>query len=173
MSQRSILLCSTITALGFAFSLSNSVAQQRQHVSYKTSAENAKYVQMLNVEVGDVPNHIVRVFDLHRTHPDGPVINGSKLVEESVRGMTEVTDGGGSSTVYGIYVLANGDKFFAKMLQVNQNNAGKVMATGIGPITGGTGKLADMHGVVHFTVNFDVKSGFNEGQADIDYTIGK
>jgi hypothetical protein len=148
-------------------------AQQMQHVSYKTSAENAKYVQMLNVEVGDVPNHIVRAFDLHRTHPDGPVINGLKLTEESVRGMTEVIDGGGSSTVYGIYVLENGDKFFAKILQVNQSNSGKVMATGIGPITGGTGKLSDIHGVVHFVVNFDVKSGFNEGQTDIDYTIGK
>jgi hypothetical protein len=162
-----------ICAALLLMSASSAVAQQRQHVSYRTSAENAKYVQMLNVEVGDVPNHIVRVFDLHRTHPDGPVVNGSKLVEESVRGMTEVTEGGGSSTVYGIYVLENGDKFFAKILQVNQSNAGKVMATGIGPITGGTGKLADMHGVVHFVVNFDVKSGFNEGQTDIDYSIGK
>ena len=166
-------ILAAITALGLAFSLGSSVAQQRQHVSYKTSSENAKYVQQLNVEVGDVPNHIVRVFDLHRTHPAGPIINGSKLVEESVRGMTEITDGNGSSTVYGVYVLESGDKFFAKILQVNQNNAGKVAATGIGPITGGTGKLAEMHGVVHFTVNFDVKSGFNEGQTDIDYSIGK
>ncbi|HLH96896.1 MAG TPA: hypothetical protein VKW08_17430 [Xanthobacteraceae bacterium] len=146
---------------------------QQQHVSYKTSSENAKYVQQLNVEVGDVPNHIVRAFDLHRTHPDGPVINGSKLVEESVRGMTELSGGSGSSTVYGIYTLANGDKFFARILQVNQNADGKVTATGIGPITGGTGKLADMHGVVSFVVNFDVKSGFNEGKTDIDYILGK
>jgi hypothetical protein len=94
-------------------------------------------------------------------------------VEESVRGMTEVTDGSGSSTVYGIYVLDNGDKFFAKILQVNQNNGGRVAATCIGPITGGTGKLADIHGIVHFTVTFDVKSGFNEGQTDIDYAIEK
>jgi len=130
-------------------------------------------MQQLNVEVGDVPNHIVRVFDLHRNHPAGPIINGSKLIEESVRGMTEVTDGNGSSTVYGVYVLESGDKFSAKILQVNQNNAGKVAATGIGPITGGTGKLAEMRGVVHLTVNFDVKSGFNEGQTDIDYSIGK
>jgi hypothetical protein len=149
------------------------LAQQKQHVSYKTSSENSKYLQQLNVEVGDVPNHIVRVFDLHRTHPDGPMINGSKLVEESIRGTTELSGGSGSSTVYGIYVLASGDKFFAKILQVNQNNDGKVTATGIGPITGGTGKLAEMHGVVSFVVNFDVKSGFNEGQTDIDYTMGK
>ena len=163
----------TAAALLLLVIASPSFAQQKQHVSYKTSTENAKYIQQLNVEVGDVPNHIVRVFDLHRTHPDGPVINGSKLAEESVRGMTELSGVSGSSTVYGVYVLANGDKFFAKILQVNQNIDGKVTATGIGPITGGTGKLADMHGVVSFVVNFDVKSGFNEGQTDIDYTIGK
>ena len=58
-------------------------------------------------------------------------------------------------------------------LTVNQNNDGKVTASGIGPITGGTGKLADMHGVIDFVVNFDVMSSFNEGQTDIDHTIGK
>jgi hypothetical protein len=173
MNRRSILNIAAITMLGLAFSLGSSAAQQKQHVSYKTSAENAKYLQQLNVDVGDAPNHVVRVFDLHRTHPNGPLINGSKLVEEWVRGMTEITESGGSSTVYGVYVLDGGDKFFAKILQVNQNNGGRVSATGIGPITGGTGKLADMHGVVHFTVEFDVKSGFNEGQTDIDYSIGK
>jgi hypothetical protein len=164
---------SLASLLGLVLSSGVAFAQQTQHVSYKTSSENTKYVQQLNVEVGDVPNHIVRVFDVHRTHPNGPVINGSKLVEESVRGMTELTGDGGSSTVYGVYVLESGDKFFGKILQVNRNSAGKVTATGIGPITGGTGKLADMHGVVSFVVNFDVKSGFNEGQTDIDYTIGK
>jgi hypothetical protein len=87
--------------------------------------------------------------------------------------MTELTGDGGASTVYGVYVLENGDKFFAKILQVNQNSAGRVVATGIGPIRGGTGKLTDMHGVVSFTVTFDVNSGFNEGQTDIDYSIGK
>ncbi len=30
-----------------------------------------------------------------------------------------------------------------------------------------------VNGVVQFAVNFDVKSGFNEQQTDIDYTIGK
>jgi len=47
-------------------------AQQRQHVSYKTSSENTKYVQQLNVEVGDVPNTLFRVFDLHRNTRRGP-----------------------------------------------------------------------------------------------------
>jgi hypothetical protein len=69
--------------------------------------------------------------------------------------------------------MENGDRFFARFSQVNKNSSGKIDASGVGPITGGTGKLADIHGTVQFAVTFDVKSGFNEGQTDIDYTIGK
>jgi hypothetical protein len=167
----------TITTAAFlclSIALATSAhSQQRQHVTYKNSAETTKYVQQLNVDAGDVPNHIVRVFDLHRTHQNGPVIDGIKLVEETARGTTDITDGNGSSVVYQVFVMENGDRFFAKLAQVNQKNGDKISASGIGPITGGTGKLADIHGTVQFVVNFDVKSGFNEGQSDIEYFIGK
>jgi hypothetical protein len=169
MSRRSTLAIALLSVvLG-----TSALAQQRQHVTYKTSAENAKYVQQLNVDAGDAPNHIVRIFDLHRTHPNGPVLNGLKLVDETARGTTDITDGNGTSVVYEVYTMENGDQFFAKLAQVNQKSGDKISATGIGPITGGTGKFADMHGTIHFVVNFDVKSGFNEGQTDIDYVIGK
>jgi hypothetical protein len=158
--------------MAVALSAANAVAQEQQHVSYKTTAENTE-VHATNVDVGDVPNHIVRVFDVHRTHRNGPMINGVRLVEEFARGTTDVTDSNGTSVGYGMYVMENGDRFFARFTQVNKNNSGKIAATGVGPITGGMGKLADIHGFVHFDVNFDVKSGFNEQQTDIDYTIGK
>jgi hypothetical protein len=150
----------------------NAVGQEKQHASYKTSSENTE-VHATNVDVGDVPNHVVRVFDVHRTHRNGPMINGVRLVEEFARGMTDVTDSNGTSVGYGVYVMENGDRFFARFTQVNKNSSGKIAASGVGPITGGTGKLADIHGVVQFVVNFDLKSGFNEQQTDIDYTIGK
>jgi hypothetical protein len=35
------------------------LAQEKQQVSFKSSAENNKITQSYNVEVGDVPNHIV------------------------------------------------------------------------------------------------------------------
>src|SRR5215472_754320 len=102
-----------LIAAGLALAAIQAYAQQAQHVSYKTSAENTKYAQQLNVDAGDVANHIVRVFDLHRTHPSGPTINGLKLVEEFARGTTDVIDNNGTSTVYSTYVMENGDKFFA------------------------------------------------------------
>jgi hypothetical protein len=177
MSKSSALAVKAIATLCFVLAplASGTAAEQAQRVSYKTSAENAKYAQQLNVEAGDVPNHIVRVFDLRRIHPasTAPVVNGLKIVEEWVRGTTDIIDGNGSSAVYGVYVMENGDKFFARIAQVNQSKSGKITAVGSGPITGGTGKLAEIHGSVQYIVNFDVKSGFNEGQTDIEYAIGK
>jgi hypothetical protein len=170
--KRAARISACLIAAGLVLAAIQAYAQQAQHVSYKTSAENTKYAQQLNVDAGDVANHIVRVFDLHRTHPSGPTINGLKLVEEFARGTTDVIDNNGTSTVYGTYVMENGDKFFARMAQVNKNNDGRISATGVGPITGGTGKLANIHGFVQFVVSFDLKSGFNEGQTDIDYRIG-
>lgn len=174
MNLRTTLGLTTMTllCLGIAVPADNAVAQEKQHVSYKNTSENTE-VRATNVDVGDVPNHIVRVFDVHRTHQNGPMINGVRLVEEFARGATDVTDNNGASVGYGVFVLENGDRFFSRFTQVNKNSSGKIAATGIGPITGGTGKMADIHGFVQFVVNFDVKSGFNEQQTDIDYTIGK
>jgi hypothetical protein len=162
-----------VTVLTCASSINLSFAQEKQHISFKTSAANTKYIHQLNVDVGDVSNHVVRVFDLQRTHPNPPVINGVKLVEETARGTTDIIEGYGTSTGYGTYIMENGDKFNYRFTQVNQNDGGKITATGAGPITGGTGKFADLHGFVHFVVVFDVKSGFNEGQTDIEYWSGK
>ena len=61
-------------ALCAAFSLGagNASAQEMKHVSYKTSAANSKYVQQLNIDAGDVPKHIVRVWSIIRDHHADP-----------------------------------------------------------------------------------------------------
>jgi hypothetical protein len=176
MYRRMTVTLTTMALLSLAIALpaGNAVAQQRQQVSFKVSSENSKYTQQLNVDVGDVPNHMVRIFDLHRAYPNNaPVINGLKLVEESARGIADLTDGYGTSTLYGVYVMENGDKFFARSANVVQSGSGKLATTQVGYITGGTGKFAGMQGIVRASGNFDPKSGFSENQTDIEYLIGK
>ena len=67
MYRRMTVTLATMALLSLAIALpaGNAVAQQRQQVSFKVSSENSKYTQQLNVDVGDVPNHMVRIFDLH------------------------------------------------------------------------------------------------------------
>jgi hypothetical protein len=101
------------------------------------------------------------------------VINGLKLADDTSWGLTDIVDGNGSATVYTAYSMDNGDKFFARANLVIENAGGKLTATQVGRITGGTGKLIGIQGSIRVVTHFDIKSGFNEGQTDIDYSIGK
>jgi hypothetical protein len=174
MNMRSTLVMTALLCPAVALPDSNAFAQQRQQVSIKVPAENTKYTQQLNIDVGDVPNHIVRVFELHYTFPTGaPVINGVKVVDGWARGVADYHDGNGPDPLYLVYVMENGDKFFAQTAGVVQRNTEKLAATQVGYITGGTGKFAGMQGIVRTSANFDFKTGFNESQTDIEYSIGK
>ena len=149
-------------------------AQQMQQISFKTPSGDSKYTQQVNIEVGDLPNHIIRIFEVHRIYPtNAPVINGLKLVEEWGRGAADYMDGNGNAYVYDEYVMENGDKFFARSVFVTQRTSGIINATQVGYITSGTGKLAGMHGIIRVSVNFDPKTGFNEIETKIEYTPGK
>jgi hypothetical protein len=175
MNRRNTLNLSAIAALGFALSLSNAVAQQKQHVSFKTPAENTKYTQQQAIDVGDVPGHQVRVYEIHRTYPNNaPVINGVKLVESWSRGITDYIDGNGPNTTYNIYILENGDKFSTRAALVAQSlGSGKITTTSAGSITSGTGKLAGIQGIIRTTGTAEPKAGVNENMTEIDYSIEK
>jgi hypothetical protein len=176
MYRRAAFILSVMAALCLAVTLPacSAVAQQKQQVSFKAPAENSKYTQQLIVDVGDVPNHIVRAFEIRFTYPNNaPVINGSKVVETWGRGITDYIDGNGSLTVYNVIVMENGDKVFARLTGVTSNTSAKLTATQVGYITGGSGKFVGVQGTVRISTNFDYKAGFNESQFDIEYSMGK
>jgi hypothetical protein len=177
MNRRTALALTTMALLCLAVPLPtrSALAQQKQHISFKTPAENSKYTQQQAIDVGDVPGHQVRVYELHRTFSDNaPVINGLKLVETWGRGVTDYVDGNGPNTTYTVYVLENGDKFFTRAALVAQSTgSGKITTVSAGSITGGTGKLAGIQGIVQTTGKADPKAGFNEGQTDLEYWINK
>jgi hypothetical protein len=174
MKMRATIVTAALLCLAVALPGTNGLAQEKQHVSFKTPAENGKFTQQLIIDVGDAPEHIVRAFEIHFTYPNNaPVIDGLKLVETWGRGITDYIDGNGSATVYVVIALENGDRVFARVTGVTAKTSEKLAATQVGFITGGTGKLAGMQGVVRITANFDYKTGFNETQFDIDYSIAK
>jgi hypothetical protein len=132
-----------LASLAAALSPSTAFAQQKQQISLKVPAENSKFIVSQNIEVGDVPNHIVRLFEVQARLPSNtPSINGLKLVELWQRGITELTEGNGSATKYFMFAMDNGDKFFVRAATVVQNVSGKITATSAGRIFGGTGRLA-------------------------------
>ena len=52
-----------------AFSMTNASAQEKCKMSGSTPAANSTYTQQHVLDVGDVPGHQVRIFELHRTYP--------------------------------------------------------------------------------------------------------
>jgi hypothetical protein len=168
---------STLTMVVLLCLGSNALAQQRQQVFFKVPAESTKYIVSQNVDVDDVPNHIVRLFDVHWSLPNNPpTINGLNLADIFARGTADLTDGYGSTTAYFVFRVENGDKFFAPYTSVVQSASGKITATTVGHITGGTGQLAGIHGIIRQIINIDPRPGAaspGDSQYEIDYSIDK
>ena len=48
-----------LISLAIAAPADHAVAQEKQQVSFKAPAKDSKYEHQLNIDLGDVPNHIV------------------------------------------------------------------------------------------------------------------
>jgi len=173
---------STLTLLAFAILCSAVVlesnrasAQQMERAAFKSAPENTKYTQQHVIDVGDVPNHQVRIYEIHRTYPTNPpVINGEKLKEQWTRATSDYTDNSGSGVTYSVYILENGDKFFVRTSLIAQSEGGgKLTATTVGTITGGTGKFAGMQGKTLGVAHADPKANINENQTTIEFRIAQ
>ena len=178
MNRHTITLTAmALLSLAVSLPAGSALAQQKQQVSFKVLAENNKYGTQQNVAIGDGPNHIVRVFEVHSTFPsNAPVINGLKLTEIWNRGIADIGDGAGNGSTYFVFVMEGGDKFFVRNANVIQPAAaaGKFVATTVGHITGGTGKLATIQGIARQVTTFDPIAGVpGESQFDIEYSMGK
>jgi hypothetical protein len=177
MNRRTTIMLMTTALLGLAVAVpaGDAFAQQTQRVSYKVGAENSKYTQQQFLDVGDAAGHQVRSFEIYRTFPaNAPVINGVKMKEQWTRGISDYVDNNGTATTYNVYVLENGDKFFTRgTVLARSAGPGKLSNMTVAYITGGTGKLAGIQGIVRTTGTAEPKAGINETQVEIEYSIGK
>lgn len=164
-------LATALTALAPALAL----AQEKVRISFKSPAETTKYVQQHAIDVGDVPGHQVRLFEIVRTFPTNPpVIAGLKIVESRSRTFSDYTNNSGPATGYVAYTMENGDKFFVRTALVSLSTGGdKLATTNTGAIYGGTGKLLGIRGTYRATNVAEPKAGVNESQNEFEYWIEK
>jgi hypothetical protein len=177
MNQRTTIILTSMALLCLAIAVpaGDAFAQQTQTISYKVGAENSKYTQQQFLDVGDVAGHQVRSFEIYRTFPiSAPVVNGMKMKEQWTRGISDYVDNNGTATTYNVYVLENGDKFFTRgTVLARSAGPGKLSNVTVAYITGGTGKLTGIQGIVRTTGTAEPKAGVNETQVEIEYSIGK
>ena len=164
---------------GVACVSTSGMAQDKQVTSWKVPEANAKYTQRLNIEVGDVPGHVVRIYEIHRTFGEqAPVFAGTRATEAWDRGHADYVNVNGPSWGYTIFQLANGDKVFARFsgaVQTVVASDGTKQTTyrGTTVLTGGTGKFKGIRGVFHEIDNVDIASGRTETSGSGEYWLEK
>jgi hypothetical protein len=174
-----------VTAISFglalaAFSMSNASAEEKCKMSGGAAAANTTYTQQHVIDVGDVPGHQVRIFEIHRTYPADtkPNCEGLRTKEDWTRGFSDYTDRNGPNLGYTVTTLENGDKIFSEDRGVSQtvvgpNGAKKSTAVGVSRYTGGTGKYQSIRGIVRWSNIFDPEKNYNEEQREIEYWFEK
>ena len=180
IESRSALLLSAAVALALGIGVcADAGAQTRTKVVYQVSAAETKYTQQHTIQVGDMPGHDIRIYEIHRTLKDGPMIEGVRMKEAWSRGYSNYTDMNGTSQVYTISVMENGDKIFGRADLVSQSTeknpdgSFKSTATVTGTLTGGTGKFLGIRGLTRTKVVSDIKAGTNAQQTELEYWMEK
>jgi hypothetical protein len=154
------------------------IAQDKTRLSFNIPASATKYTAQHTIPVGDVPGHEVRIFAITRTlGADAPSVGGVKVKEISSVGYSDYTDLNGPGLSYNTWTMANGDKIYMRSSIVSHNlswtDKSKKGAENrvAGPITGGTGKFANLRGTMRNASHFDPKTGSNDSRFDLEYWI--
>jgi hypothetical protein len=148
-------------------------------MSWEVPAADAKFTQQLTVDVGDMPGHQVRVFELHRVYPnDKPNCEGLKRVESWNRGYSDYIDRNGRAWSYLVIRLENGDQIFGEVSGTSQTIVapdGTKNSTyeGTAKWTGGTGKYQGVRGIGWDHGRFNLDTGQNEVKSVVEYWFEK
>ena len=165
-----------LAALLFLFS-GFAVAQQKYAYKHSTTPQSSRYVQQHRIDVGDIPGHQVRIYEIVNKYTRGhPIIRGTKVVEVWARGFSDYINGVGPTQGYGVWMLEDGNKIYTEWRGTSYSeptSTGSISGTFHGTIrlTGGTGKFATIRGVVTDVVKFDTDpdNGYNDGTERGEY----
>jgi len=164
--------------LATAFFLAPATAQERCKVDEVLSAKNSTYTEQHAFDVGDIPGHQIRVFELKRTFPDDkPNCEGLKRTEALEHAYSDYYDRNGTLHAYEVITYENGDKIFGVVDGITQtvtapDGSKKTSFFGVSRFTGGTGKYANVRGLLRSTVVADLEKKLNEAHEG-EYWIEK
>jgi hypothetical protein len=184
MKAQSIRQSPTLFAIGVSAALTvlgsaEAPGQEKCKMSWEIPAANGKYTGQHAFDVGDVPGHQVRIFEVRRIFPDDqPNCEGLKQVEQWLRGYSDYVDLNGPAWGYSVTLLGNGDKIFAEFsgaiqTVVNPDGSKKTVATTVHRWTGGTGQYQGVRGIQRESTVFDPEKNFNETRAEVEYWFEK
>jgi hypothetical protein len=149
------IVAGALLVCGLFVAASAGWAQQKHTVSYSKSARDSQYTQEHTIDVGDVPGHKVRIFEIHWNYAKGELaFDGVNVKESWVRGSSDYTNTSGPAMNYIIYVLEDGNKVFSRNAVVAQTAEGEggtktARYFAVETLYGGTGKFSHIRGQLH------------------------
>jgi hypothetical protein len=174
------LLCAVGAAVGLTLSgMSNGLAQDKQKYYFKTPPGVSTYTQQHVIDIGDVPGHQIRVYEIHYKYStDAPVYDGVKVVEAWTRASSDYTNGNGRASGYAVSLLANGDHIFSVVDIISQTKVGpdgskKGTFTNVNRLAGGTGKFKGIRGTLTGLGTTDFKTGISDAVTEGEYWMEK
>ena len=147
------------------FAATDALGQEKQKYAFKTPPGVTTYTQQHAIDVGDVPGHQLRVYEVHFKYNDHPpIFDGVKAIEGWTRAITDYIDGTGHGHGYTVTLLENSDKIFGRyevMVQTTLGADGSKMSkfTNVTTLTGGTGKFKGIRGTLRGTGLTDLRTG--------------
>ena len=167
-----------IALLAVSLSVGSVVAQTKQQVSIKIPLQDLKFGVHQSIEVGDAPNHIVRVFELslRRARQQRAADQRDQLKEVWQRGTADIADGVGTTSSYFSYHMENGDKFFVRErgYYSARSGGGRLPRSGLDTFSAARGNFKSIKGTTRNATTFDPKAGVaDDAELDIEYAMGK
>ena len=181
MKTRSQVVTLTLLLCATGPMLEEGWAQQRTKVSSvsKPGTSTSKYTQTHIIDVGDVPAHQLRIFELQTVYTsDAPSFDGVNVKERVARGFSDYTDGSGTAIAYAINVLDNGDKIFERVTiqaqtVVAPDGAKKLSFRSVSTLTGGTGRFKGIRGTLLGGGGSDLRTGLSDPWTEGEYWFEK
>jgi hypothetical protein len=169
-----LLLHRTAAAL-LLFGAAQAAEPERHALAYSLDPAATRYVRQYRVEVGDVPRHELRVFDLTRRFTRAaPAIDGVRVSESQERGVADLVDQDGSESAYVIYLLEDGNRVFGRYSGTVQtrrwpDGSRHYDVRGTIELTGGTGRFEAIRGSLTVWQALDPGADSSQGEARGEY----
>ena len=105
------------------------------------------------IEVGDVPGHTLRVYEVRNEYPQRDFSLAGIEVKELVSdGVSDHVKGSGSFTAYNVLTLVDGNKVFVHVTGTTQSDSAGGRSTSVENFVGGTGKFKGIRGQMRNTL---------------------
>jgi hypothetical protein len=172
-------LVTVLTSFMITFVTTDGWTQEKKKYSFITPPGIAKYTKTHIIDVGDVPNHQLRIFELQTIYTDkAPEFDGVKVKERVSRAFSDYIDGSGTATGYAINVLENGDKVFERLtIQAHTvaaaDGSKKLGYRSVTTLTGGTGRFIGIRGTLLGGGGSDLKTGISDAWTEGEYWFEK